>query len=72
MGDLGVLKQTQIKGLIIWRFSIKIATSQARFKWTDDKCLQEFESSMEFRNCDSTADKVKIYESERKSLNRCI
>ena len=48
--------------------------SQARFKWTDDKlsnlikCLQEFKSSMEFRNYDSNADKVKLYESVRKSL----
>ena len=52
-----------------------MATSQVRFKWTDDKvinlikCLQEFKSSMEFRNCDSTnAVKVKLYESVRKSL----
>ena len=52
-----------------------MVTSQARFKWNDDKfinlvkCLQEFKSSMEFRNCDSSADKVKLYESLRKSLN---
>ena len=52
-----------------------MVTSQARFKWNDDKfinlvkCLQEFKSSMEFRNCDSNADKVKLYESLRKSLN---
>ena len=51
-----------------------MATSQARFKWTDEKlvnlikCLQEFKSFMEFRNCDSNADKVKLYESVRKSL----
>ena len=51
-----------------------MATSQARFKWTDDKvinlikCLQEFKSSMEFRNWDSNADKVKLYESVRKGL----
>ena len=51
---------------------IKMATSQARFKWTDDRRLQEFKCSMEFRNCDSNADKVKLYESVRKSLNRYI
>ena len=57
---------------------MKMATSQARFKWTDDKltnlteCLQEFKSSMEFRNYDSNAEKVKLYESVRKSLNRYI
>ena len=51
-----------------------MATSQARFKWTDDKfvnlitCFQEFKSSMEFRNCDSNTDKVKLYEIVRKSL----
>ena len=55
-----------------------MATSQARFKWTDDKltnlieCLQEFKSSMEFRNYDSNAEKFKLYESVRKSLNRYI
>ena len=32
------------------------------------KCLQEFKSSMEFRNCDSNTDKVKLYESVWKSL----
>ena len=51
-----------------------MATSQARFKWTDNKlinlikCLQEFKSSMAFRNCDSNANKVKLYESVRKNL----
>ena len=39
---------------------IKMATSQARFKWTDDKRLQEFKCSMDFKNCDSNADKVKL------------
>ena len=54
---------------------VKMTTSQARFKWTDDKhinfikYLQEFKNSMEFRNCDSDANKVKLYESVRKSLN---
>ena len=37
-----------------------MATSQARFKWTDDKRLQEFKCSMDFKNCDSNADKVKL------------
>ena len=51
-----------------------MATSQAHFKWIDDKiinlikCLQEFRSSMEFRNSDSNADKVKLYESVREGL----
>ena len=51
---------------------VKMATSQVHFKWTDDKsiflikCLQ-FKGSMEFRNCNSKADKVKLYESVRKS-----
>ena len=51
-----------------------MATSQALFKWNDGrfinliKCLQEFKSCMEFRNCDSNADKVKLYESARKGL----
>ena len=51
-----------------------MATSQALFKWNDGrfinliKCLQEFRSSMEFRNCDSNADKVKLYENVRKGL----
>ena len=49
-----------------------MVTSQAHFKWTDDKLLQEFKCSMEFSNCDSKADKVKLYESVRKSLNRYI
>ena len=52
-------------------YKIKMATSQARFKWTDDKlsnlmkCLQELKSSKEFRNCDSNADKgnyMKVWE----------
>ena len=57
---------------------IKMATSQARFKWIDDKlvnlikCLREFKRSMEFRNCNSNADKVKVYENVRKRLNRYI
>ena len=51
-----------------------MVTSQARFKWTDGKlinlikCLQELKSSMEFRNYDSSADKVKLYKSARISL----
>ena len=51
-----------------------MATSQARFTWTDDKfvnlitCLREFKSSTEFRNCDSNADKIKSYEIVRKGL----
>ena len=51
-----------------------MAASQVRFKWTDHKltnlvkCSQEFKSSMEFRNCDSNADKVKWHESVRKGL----
>ena len=53
-----------------------MATSQARFKWTDDKLinlvkyLQEFKSSMDFKNCDSNADKVKLFESVKKSLTK--
>ena len=53
---------------------MKMATSQALFKWNDDKltnlikCLQEFESSMKFRNCDSTADRVKSCENVTKIL----
>ena len=52
-----------------------MVTSQARFKWTDDKlinlikCLQECKSSRKFRNCDSNAGKVKLYESVRKGLS---
>ena len=44
------------------------------FQMDDDKltnlikCLQEFKSSMEFRNCDSNSDKVKLNESVRKGL----
>ena len=51
----------------------KMATSQARFKCTDEKlidlikCLLECKNSMEFRNCNSDAGKVKLYESVRKS-----
>ena len=51
-----------------------MATSQALFKWNDSrfinliKCLQEFKSCMEFRNCDSNADKVQLYQSVRKGL----
>ena len=51
-----------------------MATSPSRFKWTDGeltsliKCLQEFKSSMEFRNCGSNADKVELYENMRKGL----
>ena len=53
---------------------IKTVTSQARFRCTDDKLvnlvkyLQEFKSSVEFTNCYANADKVKLYESVRKSL----
>ena len=52
-----------------------MATSQARFRLTNDKlinlkCLQEFKNSVEFRNCNSNANKVKLYESGRKSLYR--
>ena len=36
------------------------------------KCLQEFENPMEFRNCNSNASKVKLSESERKSLKRYL
>ena len=51
-----------------------MATTQPRFKWSDEKvrnlirCLQEYKSAMEFKNCDSNADKVKQYEAVRKSL----
>ena len=51
-----------------------MATSQVRFQWTDDKltnfikCLQEFKSSIKFKNCDSNADKVKLYESVSKRV----
>ena len=51
-----------------------MTTSHARFKWADNKlisfikCLQEFKSSMEPRNFDSNADKVKLCESVRKRL----
>ena len=51
-----------------------MATSQALFKWNDGrfinliKCLQEFKSSMEFRNYGSNADKVKLCENVRKGL----
>ena len=49
-----------------------MATSQARFKWTDDKlinlieCLQEFKGPMGFRISDPNADKVKLYKNKRK------
>ena len=65
----------QVDSLLIFS---KNRNSQARFKWTDDKltnlikCLQEFKSSMEFRNYESNAEKVKLYEGVRKSLNRSI
>ena len=55
-----------------------MTTSQVRFRWTDDKLinlikgLQEIKNSMEFRNCDSNANKVKLYESTRKGQNRYI
>ena len=55
-----------------------MATSQARFKWTDDKlinlieCLQEFKGSMGFRISDSNADKVKLYKNVRKILSGYI
>ena len=51
-----------------------MATSEAHFKWTDDKfvnlitCLQEFKSSTEFRNCDSNVEKVELYKCVRKGL----
>ena len=57
---------------------IEMTTSQVRFRWTDDKLinlikgLQEIKNSMEFRNCDSNANKVKLYESTRKGQNRYI
>ena len=43
-----------------------MATSQARFRWIDDKlinlikCLQEFKNFVEFRNCDPDANKVQM------------
>ena len=51
-----------------------MVTSQARFKWADDKLisliksLQEFKSSMEFSNPRSNDDKVKLFENVKKSL----
>ena len=51
-----------------------MATSEALFKWNNGKltnlikCLQKFESSMKFRNCESTANKVKSYEIVAKIL----
>ena len=51
-----------------------MATSQALFEQNDGrfvdliKCLQELKSSMKFRNCESNANKVKLYESVRKGL----
>ena len=61
--------------LLIFFKKIKIATSQGRFKWTDGKLnfikyLQKSKSSMEFRSCNSKADKVKLFENVRKRLNR--
>ena len=44
-----------------------MTSSQARFKQTDDKlinlikCFQEFKNSMEFRNCETNTDKVKLH-----------
>ena len=49
-----------------------MATSQGPFKWTDDKCFQEVKCSLELRNCDSSADKLKLYESVRRCPDRCI
>ena len=46
---------------------IKMTSSKAHFKRKDDKfinltkCFQEFKSSMEFRNCESNTDKVKLH-----------
>ena len=45
----------------------KMTSSQALSKWTDDrllnfiKCLQKSKSSMEFRNCASNTDNVKLH-----------
>ena len=53
-----------------------MVTLQACFKWTDCKLinlikyLKEFKSFMEFRNYDPNADKVKLYQNVRKSINR--
>ena len=53
-----------------------MVTLQACFKWTDCKLinlikyLKEFKSSMEFRNYDPNADKAKLYQNVRKSINR--
>ena len=55
-----------------------MATSQARFRWTDDKlinlieCLQEFKGSMGFRIKEPNADKVKLYKNVRKILSGYI
>ena len=44
-----------------------MTSSQARSKWTDDrllnfiKSLQKSKSSMEFRNCASNTDNVKLH-----------
>ena len=52
-----------------------MVTSQACLKWTDHKLnnlikyLQEFKSSMKFRNRNSNAEKVKINKNVRKNLN---
>ena len=51
-----------------------MATSQALSEQNDGrfidliKCLQELKSSMKFRNGESNANKVKLYESVRKGL----
>ena len=51
-----------------------MATLQARLKWTDYKLINPikclYKSSMEFSYCDSNTDKIKLYESVRKSRNR--
>ena len=44
-----------------------MATSQAQLIHLK-QYLQEFKSSMRFRNCDSNAEKIKIFESVRKNL----
>ena len=69
-------------GMKIWYYAranslfifkkLKMAILRACFKKTDSKRSQEFKYSMEFRNGDSNTDRVKLYESVRKSLNRYI
>ena len=51
---------THVNSLFVFK-EIKMAILQARFKWTDDKLLQEFKCSMEFKNCNSNTDKVKLH-----------